>query len=82
MERDYKSPAAAIVIQAAKDYYNALYWLKKNKDADHDGAAWRHKNAMKLDCELFFRSHWCKQLTDIPGEKMIKTIRKRVMLKE
>lgn len=67
---DYEALAKAIVTQAATDYYNALYALKHdNKDMQ--------SIKTKIDCELFFRGKWCKQLCDIDGEKIIKTIRDR-----
>lgn len=67
---EYDALAKAIVTQAATDYYNALYTLKRdNKDMQ--------SIKMKIDCELFFRGKWCKQLCDIDGEKIIKTIRER-----
>ena len=78
MEREYKALATEIVIQAAEDYFNALYWLKTHKDREPDDKEVRHRTAMKIDCELFFRSNWCKQLTEIDGNRIIKAIRERV----
>ena len=69
-KEDYEALAKAIVTQAATDYYNALYTLKRdNKDMQ--------SIKMKIDCELFFRGKWCKQLCDIDGNRIIQTIRDR-----
>lgn len=68
---EYTGLAQAIVAQAATDYYDALYKLKKDKNDIQS-------IKRKIDCELFFRGKWCSQLCDYDGEMIIETIRKRV----
>lgn len=69
-KEDYEALAKAIVTQAATDYYNALYTLKRDKND-------MQSIKTKIDCEIFFRGKWCKQLCDIDGERIIKAIRER-----
>lgn len=76
---EFNALAMAIVTQAATDYFSALYWLKHNKPSNTKEYLDNVKT--KIDCEMFFRSGWCKQLTEIDGEKIIKVIRGRVKRK-
>lgn len=63
----YMNLAAAIVIQAARDYARALRRLKKRPD-DEDA-----KRTIR-ECELFFRQD-AEFWTNIDGELIIKEIR-------
>jgi len=60
-----------IVISAVNDYRVALKRLKRNKN---NLSAMRQK----LDCERFFSSAWCRQLTDVDMVKAAQYIRKEV----
>ncbi len=60
--------ANAIVLQAVKDYRDALKRLKKkpgNQAAMSDA----------MECERFFRSGWYKALTSVDGEYLIQKLR-------
>ncbi len=61
MTDPYENLANAIVLQAVKDYRDALKRLKKkpgNQAAMSDA----------MECERFFRSGWYKTLTSVDGE--------------
>ena len=60
---------AGIVRQAAEDYLRALKCLKKNKRG--------YSSVTKIECEKFFRSEWYRKMTDIPGEWLIRELRKK-----
>ena len=67
----YQTLANAIVIQAAKDYREALTKLKKypnNTEA----------LTVKDDCERFFRSSWYEALTEVDGSFLMKKLRAEV----
>lgn len=67
MADPYDNLANAIVLQAVKDYRDALKRLKKkpgNKAAMADALA----------CERFFRSGWHKTLTSVDGEYLIQKL--------
>lgn len=65
----YQEVANAIVIQATKDYRNALA-----------GKGYKNKSPEEVvrECEKFFRSDYYGRLTKIPGEYLIERIRKEV----
>jgi len=68
MTDPYENLANAIVLQAVKDYRDALKRLKKkssNKAAMSDA----------MECERFFRSGWYKTLTSVDGEYLIQKLR-------
>ena len=68
MSDPYENLANAIVLQAVKDYRNALKRLKKksgNKAAMADA----------LECARVFRSGWYKTLTSVDGEYLITKLR-------
>lgn len=68
MNDPYENLANAIVLQAVKDYRDALKRLKKksgNKTAMADA----------LECERFFHSGWYKTLTSVDGEYLINKLR-------
>lgn len=68
MTAPYENLTNAIVLQAAKDYRDALKRLKKkssNQAAMSDA----------MECECFFRSSWYKALTSVDGEYLINKLR-------
>ncbi|HRV33042.1 MAG TPA: hypothetical protein P5281_01745 [Anaerovoracaceae bacterium] len=68
MTTPYENLANAIVLQAVKDYRDALKRLKKkpqNKAAMADA----------MECERFFRSPWYRELTSVDGEYLIEKLR-------
>ena len=60
----YEQLANGIILQAVKDYRNALRRLKKHP---YNSAAL----TTKLDTEQFFHSLWFTTLTDIDAEVLI-----------
>ena len=63
--------ANAIIVQAAKDYRQALRKQKKDPDS---------VSVMLCieDIEQFFRSDWYRILTKVDGEMLIREIRKEI----
>ena len=61
MNDPYESLANAIILQAAKDYRNALKRLKKHPNREID-------LYMKQEVEQFFRSDWYSCLTTVDPE--------------
>lgn len=71
MNTSVENLANAIVLQAVKDYRDALNKLQKyprNADA----------RAMKNDCEKFFRSSWYQTLTSVDGEMLMQKLKAEV----
>lgn len=68
MADPYENLANAIVLQAVKDYRDALKRLKKKSS---NQAAM----ADAMECERFFRSSWYKTLTSVDGEYLITKLR-------
>ena len=68
MTDPYENLANAIVLQAVKDYRDALKRLKKKpgKQAAMSDA---------LESERFFRSGWYTALTSVDGEYLIQKLR-------
>ena len=68
MTDPYENLANAIVLQAVKDYRDALKRLKKKP---------RNQAAMSdaMECERLFRSGWYKALTSVDGEYLIQKLR-------
>lgn len=67
MTDPYENLANAIVLQAVKDYRDALKRLKKksgNQAAMSDA----------MECERFFHSGWYKALTSVDGEYLIQKL--------
>ena len=67
----YENLANAIVLQAVKDYRDALKRLKKkpgNQAAMSDA----------MECERFFRSGWFQTLTSLDGEVLIEKLHREV----
>ena len=65
----YQEVANAIVIQATKDYRNALA-----------GRVYKSKSPEEVvrECEEFFRSDYYSRLTKVSGEYLIEQLRKEV----
>lgn len=67
----YQVLANAIILQAAKDYRDALERLRyspDDKSAKHD----------KLSIEKFFRSDWFCILSNLNGELLLKKLKEEV----
>lgn len=71
MDRNYEDLANAIVLQAAKDYREALNKLKE--EPENTGA-----KLMKVEVESFFRSSWYKELTSLDPELLIKEFKEEI----
>ena len=67
----YENLANGIIVQACKDYRDALKKLKRNP---------KHRESLfvKKDVEEFFRSDWFDVLTTLDGEMVIKKIREEI----
>ena len=67
----YTELANAIVIQAAKDYRNALKTLKRYP---------RYEPAKKVVAEVeeFFRSEWYRTLTSVDADMLMTKIRREI----
>jgi len=65
MDRNYGELANAIVLQAVKDYREAL----KNEEG----------KITILEVETFFRSNWFKLLTNIDPEMLIEKLKGEVL---
>lgn len=71
MDRNYEDLANAIVLQAVKDYREALTKLKK--EPENTGA-----NFMKIDVESFFRSSWYERLTSLDPEILLEQLKEEI----
>ena len=65
MTDPYENLANALVLQAVKDYRDALKKKPGNQAAMSDA----------MECERFFRSGWYKALTSVDGEYLIQKLR-------
>ena len=72
----YEELANGIVIQACKDYKNA--YKRSLRKAGIVGEA----DEELAELEEFFRSNWCKQLTEIDGEYLMERLRNEVLKNE
>ena len=72
MNNTYERLANAIVLQAVKDYRNALKRLKKHP---------RNETALytKREVERFFRSDWYTSLTTVDPEMLILKLNEEVI---
>lgn len=68
---NYENLANAVVLQAVRDYRTALKALKLNPSN-------RSAQIETESIERFFRSDWCKVLTSVDGEMLIRALRKEV----
>lgn len=67
----YEQLANAIVLQAVKDYRNALKKLKKRPN-------YETAKYTITEVERFFHSDWYRELTSVDGNLLIKKIRLEV----
>lgn len=63
----YEKLANAIILQAVKDYRDALKTLWRNPNNVS-------ANAVKSEVERFFRSGWYTVLTSVDGEMLIRKL--------
>lgn len=72
MNNTYERLANAIVLQAVKDYRNALKRLEKHP---------RNETALytKREVERFFRSDWYASLTKVNPEMLIRKLKEEVI---
>lgn len=68
----YEKLAAAVVMQAVKDYRKALRACRKSPSS-------HYVKSQTEALERFFCSDWFLLLTDLDGEMVIERIRKEVM---
>ena len=69
MDEAYEKLAAAIVVQAAKDYKEALRQEARGK-------ATPSTQSTIIECELFFKSQWFEALSDLDGPVLMERIKK------
>lgn len=67
----YTELANAIVIQAVKDYRNALKTLKRYP-------RYEPAKAVVAEVEEFFRSDWYRMLTSVDAEMLMRKIRREI----
>lgn len=72
MNEPYERLANAIILQAVKDYRNALKRLNKHPNRDID-------LYMKKEVEQFFRSSWYSCLTTLDPEMLIRKLNEEVL---
>ena len=68
MTDPYENLVNAIVLQAVKDYRDALKRLKKKPSN-------QATLSDTMECEYFFRSGWYAALTNVDGEHLIYKLR-------
>ena len=67
--KNYEELANAIVLQAVRDYRDALGMLAKNPNSIL-------ANRDKSDCERFFLGKWFSELTGIDGKQLMNKLQK------
>jgi len=67
----YTDLANAIIIQAVKDYRNALKTLKRYP-------RYEPAKAVVAEVEEFFRSDWYRTLTSVDAEMLMRKIRREI----
>ena len=72
IEDGFSNLANAIILQAVKDYRDALKTLNKYPDSIEG-------NKMKSDGERFFRSKWFSQVTSLDGNMLLIKLKEEVM---
>lgn len=71
MDRNYEDLANGMVLQAVKDYREALNKLKEEPENIR-------AKLMKVEVESFFRSSWYKELTSLDPELLIKQLKEEI----
>lgn len=66
---NYEELANAIILQAVKDYRDALGMLTKNPNSIS-------ANRDKSDCERFFLGKWFSELTAIDGKQLMSKLQR------
>ena len=69
MDEAYEKLAAAIVVQAAKDYKAALRQEARGKVTPST-------QGTIIECERFFKSQWFEALSDLDGPVLMERIKK------
>ena len=67
MDDAYRELANAVVLQAVKDWRDAVHKLKKRP-------RYEPAKEMKKECEEFFLSDWFVTLTDCDGSTILKKL--------
>lgn len=89
MKKYYENLANEIIVQAVKDYRQALRFLKRHPHTPElDTEEARNDKRMRVlinkiiknegerdDIERFFRSGWFETLTDLDGEVLLRRVR-------
>ena len=73
MDEAYERLAAAVVVQAVKDYKGAL-----RKEAR--GKATPTTQGTIIDCENFFKSDWFQMLSELDGPALMQKVRKLALI--
>ena len=73
MDEAYERLAAAVVVQAVKDYKGAL-----RKEAR--GKATPTTQGTIIDCESFFKSDWFQMLSELDGPALMQKVRKLALM--
>lgn len=71
MDRNYEDLANGIILQAVKDYREAL------KELDIDSKNLEAKTT-RVEVENFFRSNWYKELTSLDPEILIEQLKEEI----
>lgn len=71
MDRNYEDLANGIVLQAVKDYREALTKLKEEPENTK-------ARLMKIEVESFFLSSWYKELTSLDPDLLIKQLKEEI----
>ena len=75
MEECYENLVAAIVKQAVRDYERILLQLFSRPTGEKQVRL----NMEKVELEVFFHSAWYGTLTDIDGDRLIRTVRSHAL---
>lgn len=75
MEECYENLVAAIVKQAVRDYERILVQLFSRPAGEKQ----IRLNMEKVELEVFFHSAWYGTLTDIDGDRLIRTVRSHAL---
>ena len=73
MDEAYERLAAAIVVQAVKDYKGALRKEARGKATDST-------QGTIISCEHFFKSDWFQMLSDLDGVALMQKVRKIALI--
>ena len=82
MNENYQNLANGIVIQAVKDYRDALFFLENYRitcESDKKNTEYIKMISVKKEIERFVHSDWYKALTNIDGDKLLKKLQSEVV---